>query len=68
MINLNVKRKEVEDNFNACKESITKKYQSALEILNEIYYEKCQQLNSCEVEIKMLTEKLEWSKAFIVFE
>lgn len=58
MINLNVKRKEIEDNFNHVKDVITKKYESALEILNQIYYEKCQMLNSCEIEIKMLTEKL----------
>ncbi len=58
MINLNVKRKEVEDNFNQVKDQITKKYQTALEVLNQIYYEKCQILISCETEIKMLTEKI----------
>jgi hypothetical protein len=65
---LELKREEVEHNYEATKHAIEMVAEQSLKTLKHLHAERSFLLRSDEIELRMLSEKLEWAKTFIRFQ
>lgn len=63
-----MKREEIEDNYKETKKYLEMQFEKSMTNLNQLMQEKVAALHSDELDLRMMVEKLEWSKAFIKFQ